>query len=127
MSINVLLDIDGAIFVLIGIVVIVNPSPQPTLVDQVDSRTIVPFEDTRRLVASQFIGNGLLAVLVGMRVHDVNTLKWAATARIAMLVTVIAVNASQLRRKAWKPSFLYGIIASFSFVIMVYTTLIVAT
>lgn len=69
---------------------------------KVDVRFIVPFEDTRRLLASQFIGGGLLAVLVGGCVHDVDTLRWAAAAG-RICPSSHAVRGSDHRRLTERP------------------------
>ncbi len=52
--------LDGFLFVLIGIIVLINPSPQTTLKIPVNEVALPPFQDTRRLLASQFITSGLL-------------------------------------------------------------------
>jgi hypothetical protein len=45
-----LFTIDGAAFLLIGLVVLATPSPVPALMDPPDERrALVPFKDTRRL------------------------------------------------------------------------------
>ena len=120
-----LLVADGIAFVAIGIVVLVAPSPQATLTFEVDARTLAPFEDTRRLLASQFIGNGLLALLVGFRVDDVATLRFAALARVATLLVVLGVNVSQLRGSSWKPASLYGLVSVFTVLGVAYVALAV--
>ncbi len=109
-----LLVVDGAAFVLIGGVVLAAPSPPPALARPVVADALVPFVDTRRLLASQFVGVGLLALLIGWQVDDPAVLRLAAVARAATLLVVIAINVSQRRNGAWKASPLNGLIALFA-------------
>lgn len=102
--------VDGAAFVLIGLVVLAVPSPQPALVQPVDVAVALrPFEHTRRLLASQFIGNGLFALLAGVWLADGAVLRLAAAARLATIALVLAINVTQLRSGAWKRAPLYFI------------------
>jgi len=101
---------DGILFVLVGIIVLINPSPQPTLKTPVNEVALPPFEDTRRLLASQFITSGLLIFTLGWFVHDVGILRLTAFLRVLTLLIVLAVNISQLRRGFWKPQSLYVLI-----------------
>lgn len=118
-----LLVADGAAFVAIGLVVLAVPSPRPTLAREPDPVTLVPFMDTRRLLASQFLGAGLLALLFGTQVHDAATLRLAALARVVTLLTVVAVNVSQVRNGAWKPASLYGLMSVFGLLALAYVAL----
>lgn len=107
-----LFTIDGAAFVLIGLVVLATPSPVPALVRPPDEdRALVPFKDTRRLLASQFIGAGALALVVGLGPPDAALERGAAIARLATILIVLAINASQLRGGYWKRPPLYFIVA----------------
>lgn len=107
---SVLFVIDGAAFVLIGLVVLAVPSPQPALVRHVDEDVALrPFEHTRRLLASQFIGGGLLALLLGLAAPGAPVLRLAAAARLATIALVLAINVTQLRSGAWKRPPLYVI------------------
>lgn len=107
---NALFVVDGAAFSLIGAVVLAVPSPQPALVRRVDEEVALrPFEHTRRLLASQFIGNGLLALVVGVASPGASALRLAAAARLTTIALVLAINVSQLRSGAWKRPPLYFI------------------
>ena len=86
------------------------PSPQPALVLPVDAeRALGPFMHTRRLLASQFMGNGLFALIVGLAAPNVGVLRLAAAARLATIVIVLIINVTQLRSGAWKRPPLYFI------------------
>lgn len=108
-----LLLVDGAAFVVIGLVVLAAPSPQPALSRILDAEVLVPFLDTRRLLASQFLGVGLLALVIATQVHDAATLRVVALARVLTLLVVIAINAYQLRDGAWKRGPLHGLLTGF--------------
>lgn len=104
--------IDGTAFVLIGLIVLSTPSPQPALVRPVDTDVALqPFKDTRRLLASQFFGNGLLALVVGLSQCGADTVRLAAIARIATIAMVLGINVSQIRQGRWKRPPLYVITA----------------
>lgn len=103
---NALFAVDGAAFVLIGLIVMAIPSPQPALVRPVDEAVaLLPFEHTRRLLASQFIGNGLLALVLARVAETPN--RFGAATRLATIALVIAVNGTQLRSGVWKRPPLY--------------------
>jgi hypothetical protein len=107
---NTLLVVDGASFVLIGLIVVAIPSPQPALVRAVDEAVaLLPFVHTRRLLASQFIGNGLQALVLASA--QGSSLRLAAAARLVTIALVLAINGAQLRSGVWKRPPLYLIIA----------------
>ena len=100
---NLLFKIDRAAFVLIGLIVLLVPSPQPALIRAVDEIiALPPFKDTRRLLASQFFGNGLLALVFGFMVSDVGAERAATFARLATIAVVLVINIYQLRGGFWK-------------------------
>ena len=107
-----LFTVDGTVFVIIGLVVLATPSPQPALVRAVDDVALQPFLETRRLLASQFIGNGLLALVFGLGVSDASALRIAALARVGTIGLVLAINFAQLGRGAWKKPPLYVVMAT---------------
>lgn len=120
-----LLVVDGAAFVVIGLVVLAIPSPQPALTRELDAAAVRPFSDTRRLLASQFVGAGVLALVIGSLVHDVATERVAALARVATLVVVMAINVAQLRSGDWKPGPLRSLLVVFALLCLAYLTLVV--
>lgn len=124
LTLNQVMTLDGLLFVLIGIVVLLAPSPQPGLVTPVSDSVLPPFKDTRRLLASQFIAVGLMLFTLGWFVHDLPILRIAAILRITTLLLVISINLSQLRQGYWKPRPLYFLIGLFTVMALVYTLLI---
>ena len=121
-----LLTIDGAAFMLIGLVVLATPSPVPALVDPpAEDRALVPFKDTRRLLASQFIGGGALSLAVALGSPDDALQRVVAIARLATILIVLAINASQLRGGYWKRPPLYFIVATLGTVALGYAGMLV--
>jgi hypothetical protein len=117
--------VDGIAFVLIGLVVLATPSPQPALVRPVDEAVaLAPFEETRRLLASQFLGAGLLAAVFGALVHDPGALRAAALARIVTIAVVVSINVAQLRAGHWKRAPLYVISSVLSAIALGYAALL---
>jgi hypothetical protein len=118
------LAFDGFVFVAIGVLVLISPSPQPALKAPLVERTAVePFKDTRRLLASQFIGTGLLALALGLFGQDPSLLRLAALARVLTLATTMAINVTQLRAGLWKPGPLYGLLSIFGVWLLAYVYL----
>jgi hypothetical protein len=115
---NPLFLVDGAAFVLIGAVVLAIPSPQPALVRPVDeANALLPFMHTRRLLASQFVGNGLLALVVGLAAASEPMVRSGAAARLATIGLVLGINLTQLRSGVWKRQPLYfigGVLGAFA-------------
>ena len=101
-ALKVLMDVDGVLFVVVGLVVLAMPNPQPALSRPLDPAALRPFEDTRRLLAAMFLGSGLVVLVVGLAVTEPRALLWVSRARLAAFAVVAAVNVSQLRRSDWK-------------------------
>jgi len=109
---NGLLLVDGSAFALIGLVVLAIPSPQPALSRAVDEDVALPpFKHTRRLLASQFIGNGLLALILSRAATTSDLLRLTAAARLATIALVLIINWTQLQSGVWKRPPLYFIAA----------------
>jgi len=100
--------VDGLLFAAIGAVVLARPSAAPTLAVSPGPGEL-PLEDTRRLLASQYLTVGGLAVLLGLRAPSAAFLVQASRLRALSLGVVLGVNVSQLRRGAWKPRSLYAV------------------
>jgi hypothetical protein len=116
--------VDGSLFVLIGLVVLATPSPQPALVRPVDDVALQPFKETRRLLASQFIGNGLWALVFGLAVTDPSSQRLASLARVGTIALVLVINTAQLAKGAWKKPPLYVVTASLGCIALGYVFLL---
>ncbi len=112
--------IDGAAFALIGLVVMAIPSPQPALVRPIDDVALAPFRETRRLLASQFVGNGLLALILGLTAPGAQAERAGAIARLVTIALVLAINAGQLRAGHWKRPPLFVVTALLSLIALGY-------
>lgn len=114
MILNVVPSLDGITFAIIGVVIPITPSRQPTLMHRVGNDDLIPFTDIRRLPASQFVGTSLPALLIGSQIHDPATLQGAVTTRILTLLTSQTANMGRLRGSSWKPAPLRGLVVAFS-------------
>ena len=86
---NSYIQFDGYAFLIIGIIVLISPSPQPGLSKPVSENDLLPFSQTRRLLASMFIASALLLIVVGRNISDLETLKEISIVRIASFVLVV--------------------------------------
>lgn len=121
---NTFLQLDGGLFVLIGLVVLAIPSPQPGLTKKVNPEDLLPFSQTRRLLASMFIASGLLVLVVGRYGIDPEMLHAIARVRIASFALVIVLNLLQLQSKRWKAAPLLLLVSIFSLMSGVYLYLL---
>lgn len=117
---NSYIQFDGYAFLIIGIIVLISPSPQPGLSKPVNENDLLPFSQTRRLLASMFIASALLLIVIGRNVTDLETLKEISVARIGSFLLVIILNAVQYKSKRWKPGPLLGLITLFSIMSLIY-------
>ena len=95
-------------------------SPQPGLSKPVSENDLLPFSQTRRLLASMFIASALLLIVVGRNISDLETLKEISIVRIASFVLVVILNAAQYKSKRWKPAPLIGLMTFFSIMSLIY-------
>lgn len=117
---NTYLQIDGYLFLLIGVIVLLMPSPQPGLTKKVNDEDLLPFSQTRRLLASMFIGSAVLLIIIGRQVMDYKTLQQIGMARVATFALVIALNANQYLSKRWKSAPLVVLMTIFSLMSLTY-------
>jgi hypothetical protein len=122
--INTFIQIDGFTFLLIGIIVLIIPSPQPGLTKKVNEEDLLPFSQTRRLLASMFIASALLLIVVGRSVTDHEILRQVGMVRVASFALVVALNANQYHSKRWKPAPLIALMTIFSMMSLTYLYLI---
>lgn len=118
---KLLIELDGFAFLLMGLIVLATPSPQPGLTKKVDEQDLLPFSQPRRLLAAMFVASALLLIIVGRNVTDVAVLRQVGYARIASFVLVIALNVIQLVKKRWKAAPLIVLIATFSSLAIAYS------
>lgn len=122
--INTFLQIDGYTFLIIGIIVLIIPSPQPGLTKKVNEEDLLPFSQTRRLLASMFIASALLLIIIGSNVMDQDILRKIIIVRVVSFVLIIGLNANQYQSKRWKPGPLIALMTIFSLMILTYLYLL---
>lgn len=118
--INTFIQIDGYTFLLIGIIVLIIPSPQPGLTKKVNEADLLPFSQTRRLLASMFIASALLLIVVGHAITDYTVLRQISMVRVIAFALVIGLNINQFLSKRWKPAPLLVLITVFSLMSLTY-------
>lgn len=118
---NSYIQFDGYAFLIIGIIVLISPSPQPGLSKPVSENELLPFSQTRRLLASMFIASALLLIVIGRNIADFETLKEISIVRITSFVLVIILNVIQYKSKRWKPAPLISLISLFIIMTLIYT------
>ncbi len=123
---NLFIQFDGYLFLLIGIIVLIIPSPQPGLIKKVNNDDLLPFSQTRRLLASMFISSGLLLIVVGRNITDPQTLQLTSIVRIISFLLVIVLNAIQYQSKRWKAAPLIALMSLFSFMSLIYLYFLIA-
>lgn len=111
---NLFIQCDGYAFLVIGLIVLVFPSPQPGLAKPVNPDDLPPFAQTRRLLAAMFIASALLLIVIGRNVTDHGTLRAVGLARLVSFALVIVLNILQLRSKRWKAAPLVVLVALFT-------------
>ena len=117
---NSYIQFDGYAFLIIGIIVLISPSPQPGLSKPVNEDDLLPFSQTRRLLASMFIASALSLIVIGRNITDLETLKEISIARIASFLLVIILNAVQYKSKRWKPAPLISLMSLFTIMSLIY-------
>lgn len=117
---NTFIQIDGFTFLLIGIIVLIIPSPQPGLTKKVNEEDLLPFSQTRRLLASMFIASALLLIIIGRNIVDNEILRLISIVRVASFALVIVLNANQYKSKRWKPGPLILLMTIFSIMSFTY-------
>lgn len=120
----ILIKTDGYLFLLIGIIVLITPNPQPGLTKKVNEEDLLPFSQTRRLLASMFIASALLLIVVGHSDVDFDILSKIGIVRVISFVLVIIFNANQYQSKRWKPAPLIVLMSIFSLMSIAYSYII---
>ena len=118
--INFYIQFDGFAFLIIGIVVLLKPSPQPGLTKPVNEVDLLPFSQTRQLLASMFIASALLLIVIGKHFTDLQILKEVSIVRVISFALVISINAFQYKSKRWKSTPLVVLMTLFSLMSLIY-------
>lgn len=99
---------------------LIIPSPQPGLTKKVNEEDLLPFSQTRRLLASMFIASALLLIVIGYIIKEFDVLQKIAIVRVLSFSLVIGLNANQYRSKRWKPAPLIALMIIFSIMSLAY-------
>ena len=117
---NSYIQFDGYAFLIIGIIVLIFPSPQRALSKAVNKGDLEPFSQTRRLLASMFIASALLLIVIGRNITNIEILKEISVVRIASFILVITLNAFQYKSKRWKAAPLVALMILFTLMTFIY-------
>lgn len=123
---NSYIQFDGYAFLIIGIIVLISPSPQPGLAQPVNANDLEPFSQTRRLLASMFIASALILIVIGRNIEDIVILKEISIVRIISFILIIILNAIQYKSKRWKSVPLIGLMTFFTIMSLLYAYFILA-
>lgn len=124
---NAFIQFDGTIFLIIGLIVLAIPSPQPALAKKVRDEDLPPIVHTRRLLAAMFIASALPLVVIGRTVVDSALLVQIGMVRIASFILLIVLNIIQLRSKRWKTPPLILLITIFTLFIAGYGLFVIGS
>ena len=94
--------LDGAIFLPVGLIMLVSPSPMATMVTPPPADSLVALKDTRRLLASQFITVGLLMLTFARAADSTAFRNLVCRVRALSVVVLLGVTLSQLLGGTWK-------------------------
>ena len=99
---NRLFALDGAIFLPVGLIMLVSPSPEGTMERPPAPGSLPPLKDTRRLLASQFITVGLLMLVFAREADRAALRNLVCRVRALSVVALLGVTLSQLLGGTWK-------------------------
>lgn len=99
---NKLFALDGAIFLPVGLIMLVSPSPEGTMVTPPSLGSLAALKDTRRLLASQFITIGLLMLVFAREADSAALRNLVCRVRGLGVVVLLGVTLSQLLSGTWK-------------------------
>jgi hypothetical protein len=99
---NRLFALDGAIFLPVGLIMLVAPSPEATMVTPAVPGSLPPLKDTRRLLASQFVTVGLLMLACAHAADRAAVRNLVCRVRALSVFVLLGVTLSQLLGGTWK-------------------------
>lgn len=114
--------IDGAVFTLVGAVVLFMPAAKAAALPPAAGDT-PHLRDTRRLLASAYIAAGLFLLSCGTGIAGAAYLRLAAVLRAVSLLVLVGVNQLQIRNGNWKRASLVPYVVAFPLMALAYLTL----
>lgn len=100
---RMLFGADGVVFTLVGAIVLVLPSARAAALPP-EAGATPHVVDTRRLLASAYVGVGLFLLSCASGAADEHYLRHAAVLRAVSLLVLVGCNAIQVRNGNWKPA-----------------------
>lgn len=113
---------DGAIFTLVGVVVLFLPSARAASLPA-EAGDTPHLRDTRRLLASAYIAAGLFLLSCGTGLPGEVYLRVAAALRAVSLLVLVGVNVGQIKNGNWKPATLRPYVVAFPLMALAYLAL----
>jgi hypothetical protein len=110
---------DGAVFTLVGLVVLFMPAARAAALPPAAGDT-PHLRDTRRLLASAYIAAGLVLLSCGTGIAGAAYLRLAAVLRAVSLFVLVGVNLGQIRNGNWKPTSLVPYLVAFPLMALAY-------
>jgi len=100
---NKIMLIDGILFLLPGVYMLILPSPQTRLKEKVDSKVALPpFKDVRVILGAAYTSMGFMIVMLGSFMNDKAELNSFSKFRAISLVFIVYALTMQMLRKKWK-------------------------
>lgn len=110
---------DGAVFSLVGVVVLWLPSARAAALPP-EAGDTPHLRDTRRLLASAYLAAGLFLLSCGTGVAGEAYLRLAAVLRALSLLVLVGVNSTQIRNGNWKQASLLPYVVAFPLMALAY-------
>ena len=100
---NKLLLVDGLLFALPGLSMLVRTNPQRLLKEKIDSKNAIPaIKDVRRSLGAAWVSMGSIMIAIAGTIHEKAELNDIARFRCISLIFIVYAGAFQLIRKKWK-------------------------
>ena len=100
---NKLMLIDGILFILPGLSMMLLPNPLTRLKDKVESKiALASFSDVRLLLGAAYVSMGLIIAVLGGIINEKGELNNFAKFRAVSLLFIVYAIIMQIIRKKWK-------------------------
>jgi len=102
-EVNKVMLIDGILFIIPGINLILFPNPKRSLKTKLDSKTVLPpFKDIRILLGAAYASIGIIVAVLGGIIDHTDELNAFAIARAISLMFIVYAISMQIVRKKWE-------------------------
>ena len=119
---NKIMLIDGILFLLPGISMILLPNPQTRLKEKVDSKVALPpLKDVRLNLGAAYASMGFMIIMLGSFINDKAELNNFSKFRAISLIFIVYAQVMQMLRNKWKWSgYILMYLILYSLLIFVY-------